>query len=175
MAAGEQSVEAGLEIVLAQAIVQNCQLAAPLSLAQRRSARPPRQPYVAADATPQHATPWELWRDEIDGEEQIYGLKTEVDTSSARFGGTPEYQAQLRGDRFFPGQSSLDLPSFLLEGVTFITEPSRQGFVFWVAMPRDVTIGSFVPINPESIFGQSGSLLDLVRDSWTVVWVGVEG
>ena len=44
-------IQNGLKILLAQAEVFNCQLRQPLSIAQRRNARPAKQPYIACGKT----------------------------------------------------------------------------------------------------------------------------
>ena len=177
-ASGEQTVELGHEIVLAQASVQNCQLAGPLSLAQRRSARPPRQPYVSAGSTTPGGTVWQPWTVSNDGGERVVGLTTSVDTTGARFGSTPDYQAQLRGQRFFEDQSGPVDGPFLLDGLTFLSEPTATGFVFSVILPRTLSIdshGGSLPVNAGGLLDNPKVLTDLVQKHWSVVWVGVEG
>jgi len=172
---GEQTIEQGLEVVLAQATVQNCQLAAPLSILQRRSARPPQQPFIAAGATVSGQTIWEPWTFVDDGEERVIGLTTRVDTSSARFGGTPEYQAQLRGERFFNNDLVPDVGLYVLDGSTFVSLSSPTGFTFSVAMPRSLFGSGSLPFNPNPLLDQPDALVKLVGESWFVVWIGVEG
>jgi hypothetical protein len=172
-AAGEQTVELGIEIVLAQATVQNCQLSAPLSLAQRRSARPPRQPFVAAGESTVGATPWALWR-EPPGGGQVIGVTTQVDTSAGRFAGAPQYQAQLRGDRLFSRQDGPILRAYLLDGMTFVSQPRPNGFTLSVVLPR--SLGTVTtPVNPPEVLTLPGTVLDVVRKNWSVAWVGTEG
>jgi hypothetical protein len=85
-AQGEQTLLTGFELVLAQAQVQNCRLAAPLSVDQRRSARPSQQPFVAAGATDAGNTAWRtLFAASTPGVNAVIGLQTTVDTSAARF------------------------------------------------------------------------------------------
>jgi hypothetical protein len=175
-AQGEQTVETGLEIVLAQATVQNCQLAAPLSLEQRRSARPSQHPTVAAGATPAGSTPWELWTVQSDdGSNVVLGVRTAVDTSEARFGSTPEYQAQLRGPRFLAGSQESDQQAFVMEGTSLIDLPQRDHFTFSVFMPRGLMSFGRTPVNPGWLFDPPSRLVTVVRANWSVVWVGVEG
>lgn len=171
-AQGEQSVESGMEIVLAQARVQNCALAEALSLEQRRSARPLQQPFVAAGQTSRTATPWELWTVDNDGP-VVLGLRTTVDTSSARFGTSPEYQARLDGERLVV--ENVDR-TYILDGTTFIAAPDRNGFTFYVLLPRNLGV-SRLPLNPDFLFEDEGApLLEAAeRARWSVVWVGTEG
>lgn len=176
-AEGEQTVETGLEIVLALATVQNCQLAAPLSLDQRRSARPLRQPFVAAGTTRLGDTPWEAWTISADGVATVLGVKATLDTSVGRFGATPEYQAQLQGNRLINADGTgVEGAFLLLEGMTFVSAPSRHGFDFYVLMPRGL-INAFgsIPVNPNRLFVSAIELVQLIRANWSVAWVGVEG
>ena len=177
-AQGEQAVADGMEIVLAQAMVQNCALAAPLSLEQRRSARPPQQPYVAAGETVIGGTPWEVWsEDNGDGTSEI-GIQTWVDTSAARFGSTPVYQARVAGDRFFFNSPVPGLPefAFVFDGLTLVSDATPAGFTFRVIVPNDMDVGDGTPLNPDSFI--AGTLnkiaIPTARAVWSVVWVGVE-
>lgn len=174
-AQGEQTVESGMEIVLAQATILNCQLAAPLSLEQRRGARAAQQPYVAAGATLLGQTPWELWTIQADGQPLTIGVKATVSTDSARFGTTPEYQAQLGGQNFFAGSLSADQGNFLLLGNGYVAEPARNSFVFNVLLPVELVGLGEILINPHRVVSDSDGLLKLVQENWMIVWVGVEG
>ncbi len=61
-----KEIEAGQKIVLARAEVMNCQLNKVLSVAQRRSARPPKQPYIACGETrPDWELVWLVDRDAV--------------------------------------------------------------------------------------------------------------
>jgi hypothetical protein len=195
---GEQTVASGREIVLAQATIENCQLAAPLSLDQRRNARTSQQPYIAAGETPHGNTEWELWTLSNQAPATptptptgtpappiILGIKTTVDTALAHFGTVPEYQAQLRGPRFIDlsthfgslgsiGSIAVESAIFLLDGTGVIDGADRNSFDFYVLMPHN--FGS--SINNSAFFTSdagSASLLKLVKLNWTVVWIGVEG
>jgi hypothetical protein len=171
-AQGEQAVEAGLEIVLAQATVLNCQLAAPLSVDQQRSARPPGQPYVAAGATPAGATPWEPVTDTPGN--AVVGVRTRVDTSAARFGSTPQYQARVDGPRFISAADANSAP-FILEGTAILSDPDAAGFTLTVFLPRGLTVGN-LEVNPPPLYDPPARLLAAVKAApWSVVWFGVEG
>lgn len=170
-AQGEQSVESGMEIVLAQATVEDCQLAASLSLAQRRSARVSQQPLVVAGTSPKGQTPWELWTVQLNNADDVrLGVKVQIYTEEARFGATPEYQAQLRGDRLIPTNILDPIPSeqlfFYLDGTTFISAASRTSFTLHVLMPMMPGYSSLV---------DDSLVLKIVRERWWVVWIGVEG
>ena len=69
----------------------NCRLSSSLSQAPRRYARPSDQPYIAAGQTEQGRTGWVEWK----AGEQTLGVHVDVDTSAARFKGTPQYLAHV--------------------------------------------------------------------------------
>jgi hypothetical protein len=191
---GEQSVETGIEIVLAQATIQNCQLAAPLSLDQRRSARATQHAYIASGETSLPNMDWQLWKvsDDIPSglsgvdvsgfaaQAPILGVRTTVDTTVARFGAIPDYQAQLQGPRVIllnqtPYSFAIAGGPYqfvVLDGTGFLSQISRDSFDFHVLMP----VG-FGLVNPTPLLSTSGAnaLLDIVQHNWTVAWVGVEG
>lgn len=172
---GDGAVESGMEIVLAQAKVQNCVLAAPLGTEQRRAARPSQQPRVAAGQTPVGDTPWEAWTLTVDNEPVIVGVRVTVDTTEARFGAAPSYQARLAGDRIIPTTQDGQSVTVLLDGTSLITDPARQRFTFAMLLPRELQAGN-LPLNPDWLFANNAqSLLDLIKARWSVVWVGVEG
>jgi hypothetical protein len=174
---GDGAVESGMEIVLAQAKVQNCALAAPLGTDQRRSARPTQQPMVAAGQSPVDSTPWEVWTLTSDPASQVLGVRAKVETSEARFGATPTYQARIAGERIVRlTRTENGVTPCLLEGTAFTTDPDRQGFTMCVLMPRNLPVEGLT-LNPEWLFTGGGQdLLNAVRQAtWSVVWIGVEG
>jgi hypothetical protein len=172
---GDGAVEGGMEIVLAQAKVQNCVLAAALSTEQRRAARPSQQPLVAAGQTPAGSTPWEAWTITVDNESRIIGVRVTVDTTEARFGSAPSYQARLAGDRVINQINDGQPFTFVLDGTPLVSDPARQRFTFAMLLPRELQTGGLA-LNPDSLFNNAAAdLLDTVKTHWSVVWVGVEG
>ena len=177
-AQGEQTLLTGFELVLAQAQVLNCQLAAPLSIDQRRSARPSPQPFVAAGATDAGGTAWRtLTARNASGADVVIGLQTTVDTTAARFTTPPVYQAMLAGNRYMRGPTVGNTPIYLIDGSTSVMSSTRNSFVFDLLMPRDlVGAAPGVPINPGGLFdGSATVLLQLASQNWWVEWVGMEG
>jgi hypothetical protein len=153
----------GLELVLAQAWIQNCQLSRPLSLAARRYARPSQQPYIAAGQTEMGKTAWEAWQ--IDNNPQI-GVLTRVDTSAARFRATPHYVAHIVGGRFLKTNPPGPL---VLVGLTGIAAATPKQFTVEVLLPAFGQ--SDPPVNP-----QLPGIVDVVNNlQWHVVWMGIEG
>jgi hypothetical protein len=163
-------IQNGLKILLAQAEVFNCQLRQPLSIAQRRNARPAKQPYIACGKTSPCVTDWQLLPGD---EESVLGLKVQVDTSVARFSLTPCYSAHIIGERFFSAQIGDEMTSFLLDGFINVSEPSATGFTIRVLMP-DRDIGN-LRLNPSSFFREPSFKGILQKNGWHVAWMGVEG
>ena len=167
-------IQNGLKILLAQAEVFNCQLRQPLSIAQRRNARPAKQPYIACGKTSPSATDWQLLPG---GAQSGLGLQVEVDTSAARFSLTPCYSAHIIGERVFSVQIDGQMTPFLLDGFINVSEPSATGFTLRVLMP-EMDIGN-LPLNPSSFFVEafftSQGRGKLQKNGWHVAWMGVEG
>lgn len=160
----EQLLE-GHELVLAQAWIRNCQLSRPLSLTPRRFARPAQQPYIAAGETGVETTAWELWGE---GAENL-GLLTHVDTSAARFTSTPNYMANVAGDRYLLDDDGLEV---LISGIAIVTDATPDSFTLRVR--TQVERSQIVGDTPVTI------VLDLPtfvseRLRWHVVWMGIEG
>ncbi len=182
-------IDAALRIRLARVEVEQCRLKA-LSIAERRNARPPIQPYVACgEARP-------AWRVETippasiffsgansglfslanlsqvslaaAGSEQPFFLVAEVDTGSAAFRATPCYSAGLRGPRSLSAPASgsdlTDPVEVFADGVVSIEEPTPTGFRVRV-LPLLL------------IDRQTATQVDWSEAvvPWSVVWMGVEG
>jgi hypothetical protein len=66
--------------------------------------------------------------------------------------------------------------TYVLDGTTFIADPDRNAFTFYVLLPRDLRV-SFIPVNPDFLYNDEGApLLEAAhRARWSVVWVGTEG
>ena len=153
-------LEEGIDIVLAQVQIMNCQLSRPLSLAPRRFARPADQPYIAAgQTTNDEENKWERLEE---GDDRV--ITRLVDTSTARFRTTPYYQAHVVGDRHFisgdPGQI------ILINGISSVAAVSPTGFSIQV----HTNIGLIAGPPPDD------DLLDIVNNQlkWHVVWMGIE-
>ena len=164
-------IEQGLSIRLARAEVLNCRLNQPLSVAERRNARPRQQPYTFAGKT---STP-SAWAFDTDGVSGI-DLRLVVDTSDARFKGTPRYFAHAIGKRRVEWQLP-DKPkvSRVLDG--FVRpEPidgSVSAFEFHLLIPR-----MFFTEEEAKVLGEIAKQLvkaDGPLSSWYVEWLGIEG
>jgi hypothetical protein len=147
----------GFELILAQAAVRNCRLSGSLSQAPRRYARPPDQPYIAAGQTEQGRTGWLEWK----VGEQTLGVHVAVDTSAARFKGTPQYLAHVVGDRHVTAGS----------GQLLIVMRTLPAVV--AATPTRFTLQLRIVIEQASV--AIANLPQLVETlQWHVVWTGIE-
>lgn len=160
----------GYDVILASIRIQNCKLSEPVNLDERRDARPADQPYVAAGSTSEGSTVWELWPDQV----SPAGFQTVVDTSQAGFGSTPQYMANVVGNRVAspPGGGKFPTPGQLLDGFVDIVVPSPTSFTLQMTMPF-VASGKY-DLNPEDLLVKD-TLDQLQNDlKWYVVWMGVE-
>jgi hypothetical protein len=152
----------GFDLILAQAWVQNCRLARPLSFKQRRSARPAPLPYIASGRTDPANTVWE----EVKPGDIIVGFATQVDTSPAHFRTTPAYQAHIMGNR----RKLEDPPDWVIDGFTHIRWPTPTGFRLEVMLPEGTIQPGGIPLNPPAPL----SMETLRELGWHVVWLGME-
>jgi hypothetical protein len=105
-------IKDGRKIIVARVEVLNCQLNRQVCIAQRRSARPPKQPYIACGE--EKPTMWDVElilsseerSSELRDETSTvliapFKLVAEVDTSKAGFLTTPSYSARIDGLRLW--------------------------------------------------------------------------
>ena len=142
-------VQKGLRITLARVEVLSCKLRQDVSLAERRSARPDRQPYIACGQQPVAAA------DITVVNETVVSITAEVDTSSAGFLTAPCYSVQFRGTRFKQTEPRIWILTY---------EPS-------VLAPET---GRFQATLMAELFGEIGEDPAVHFADWTVVWMGVE-
>jgi hypothetical protein len=157
-----EQLREGLELILVQAWIQNCQLSRPLSMAARRFARPSQQPYIAAGQTDREKTPWALW----DVNNQTIGVLTHVNTSAVRFRTTPHYMAHVVGERHFSGELGTIL---MVVGFPAIVDATPAGFTLQVLLP-EVAVSN---INTGLVRDPSAGIFNQL--GWHVVWMGIEG
>ena len=195
----KQSVRTGMSIILARAEVLNCQLNRDLSIAERRSALPPRLPYVVCgEETP---TDWDIFILETDATViptklstagitgalvSPLGLTARVDTSAAAFQVMPCYTARVSGPRVKAVGEDDDRTPFAVDGLVSIRNETPTGFdvdvLLLVQLFSHVTSGSLKGVG---MFVSSGTppdpsdpdfrkaFLELFAD-WRAVWMGVE-
>jgi hypothetical protein len=158
-----KDIESGIRIRLARAEVLNCQLNQPLSVAERRNARPAAQPYIAAGNT---STLTNKWNAAVTG----FGVTISVlvDTAAAQFRSTPRYFANVVGDRSL-ALTILGKPTTLvLDGFVRVDAATATQFSFSLLIPS-ILLGNFTPTDVATALKAAG-----VLDAWYVVWMGVE-
>ncbi len=169
-------IQKGLFIVLAQVEIFNCQLKQPVSTAQRRNARPPKQPRIAC-GTASHL-PWQVTR--LDQSQWPFStldaglafvpakFTTQVDTTSGGFAATPCYSARLIGLREIHDPTSGNI--WIQDALIDIPDPVQPNRFTLEAFPvivnfatSDASTDNTVVVNAQSF------------DSWQVAWIGIEG
>lgn len=173
----QEAVQKGMRLRLARAQVLNCQLDRPLSLAQRRNAKPAEQPYVACGSAP--GLKWTL----PNGAESVgVGLQlvATIDTTAAGFRTPPCYSAHLLGSREFTFSVKTKTVKRVLDGFVLLIGPSESGFDFSLLVPD--TLLTKVPEqasdpDPRNDPDFVKQLLDQIdtKNMWRVDWIGVEG
>jgi len=167
LAGPKSQIEQGLLIRLARAEVLNCKLNQPLSIAQRRNARPVQQPYTFAGNTEVGKSVWALLAQQSP---ESISLKLSVNTSAARFRSAPRYFAHVIGDRRVtwgdPGKTS----TRVLDGFGRSEAIEAASFEFHLVIPRMFfeTGEDLAQIGAQLITSNSLS-------NWYVEWLGVEG
>jgi hypothetical protein len=154
----QNTITDGMDIILAQASVLNCQLDSALSLDVRRSARPSQQPYIASGETIAAATVWTV---KVENGQPV-GVTTVVDTSAARFQATPVYFAHVVGPRVINTSSGPQLALTLIS----ISQSTPAAFNCDVYL---FSTDSSAILTPAEV----GAVLNNLQ--WSVVWIGVEG
>ena len=166
-------VREGIDILLAQAWVKNCQLSRTLSLAVRRSARSTVGPYIATGQTSVGQTQWKEWKTG----NVMAGVVAKVDTSAARFNTIPHYLAHVGGERS-SGQVGNPV---LVDGMVQVANADRTEFELRVLLPRNLSVGG-TTVNPTTLFlsidvtTKEYSIVSLINRTlnWYVVWLGIE-
>jgi len=182
--ANRQPVDANLKdlirkqlyIILAQVEVFNCQLKQPVSTAQRRSARPAKQPRIACgmEANPD----WKSTNFSDSNQADIptfgglslfpYWLSAKIDTTSAGFQAAPIYQARLVGPRLFPISANPAASGLVDALVDIATTPAPTPTSF------TIEIYPFRSSVPQVVITAVAGPNDPVIPPWQVAWMGVE-
>lgn len=171
----QRDLESGVRIRLARAEVLNCKLNQPLSVAQRRNAKPALQPFLSAGRT-DTSNDWSLF---LKAGVQI---ALRVHTTSGRFRTPPRYLAQVIGDRVVTVSIDNKDREMVLDGFVRLYKFSDQsaplyntretddslGFIFSMLVPS-VLID---PVKPEDV---KQDKLNLALKNWYVEWMGIEG
>jgi hypothetical protein len=172
----KEAVQNGLRLRLARAQVLNCQLDRPLSLAQRRNAKPAEQPYVACGRA--EALDWTLPHD-VAGLGFGLQIVAAIETAPAGFRTPPSYSAHVVGDREFKFKVGTRTVQRVLDGFVSLMAPSETGFTFSLLIPDSL----FTKV-PESESDpdprkdpqfKKQLLEQIAAKDWRIDWIGVEG
>jgi hypothetical protein len=163
------AIQSGRRIRLARAEVLNCKLEQPLSIAQRRNAKPPAQPYVACGSS--ETADWT-----VSGPSATsnfgYLLRKVVSTSGARFRTTPRYMVHITGSRRFTFTVGNNRVTRMLDGFVVVDEAqSNQSQVAVEVLIPGFMLSIDVPANFEQMLKETLEQKNL----WRVEWLGVEG
>jgi hypothetical protein len=166
LASLKEEIQAGLRLRLARAEVFNCKLNQPLSIAQRRNARPAQQPYTFAGRTLLNGD----WTATSSADAANIELTLKVDTSVAQFRSVPRYFAHVVGER----QVTVDQGRQLILDGFGRPKPntvSAKSFVFSLLVPSMFfTDTDDLTAIARALTGTTGGLKE-----WYVEWLGIEG
>jgi hypothetical protein len=176
IAALNEQVERGLRIRLARAEVLNCKLNQPLSVAHRRNAKPPSQPFIWAGRTRNNLQ----WNPRVSG--FAIEVTARVDTSGARFRTPPRYFANVIGPRELKVVIEGNEVILILDGFERIYSLSNELTPGFKKEDADDRIGfKFSLLIPEMLIDLKTVKLDDVAANlnsalkdWYVEWMGVE-
>lgn len=156
-------IAVGRKLILARAEVFQCQLVS-LSIAERRNARPPTQPFIACGRS---SPAWAISaippvQPGHEFSQQTLLLEGVVSTRTAGFVNTPCYTARIVGPRQLTGLLDGTSVEFFAEGLLSVHDPTAEQFRARILV---VALGlSVVQLeNPGAVFSQ-----------WTIEWMGVD-
>jgi hypothetical protein len=156
-----QEIFDGLRIILARLEVIDCRLRQTISVAQRRSARPARQPYLACGEEILTAT---FDKPDYQRPNRLL-LRAVVDTSAAGFQSPPCYSVRLDRPRIYPDPIITEkIVFYILDSSPLILDPGKKSFKVEMFF-EVVTLGGGTPRNPDLSNPEFG---------WKAVWMGVE-
>ncbi|ABA58328.1 hypothetical protein Noc_1862 [Nitrosococcus oceani ATCC 19707] len=159
----KEDIKNGLKIVLARIEVFNCQLKQDPSIAQRRNARPAKQPYIACG---QVLPEWEFPDSQNQQEQFPLKLKATIETTKAGFLIPPCYSARIEGSRTVEIKTNKSPPDTTLFLVEFMHIEERKA--------EEFTVEDFVCISGIQQEHEE-KVKDHIRSNWNIVWMGVEG
>jgi hypothetical protein len=163
LAALNQDIESGNRIRLARAEVLNCQLNQPLSVAERRNARPAVQPFISAGNTQGLTNTWAAAQSALG-----VTISIAVDTSAAQFRSVPDYFVNAVGDRSVSVTISGAQQTLLIDGFVRVNAATATGFTLSLLIPS-------ILIDRNLDLAKVTAALPAGLKNWSVVWMGVEG
>jgi hypothetical protein len=177
-------LESGARIRLARAEVLNCTLNQPLSVAQRRNAKPAAQPFLWAGRTETNQD----WKATVKG----FGIEiaVRVDTSVAHFRTPPRYFAHAIGVRDMELDINGHKVKMILDGFVRLIMPSDEIKELTEEQKKklkpeekdDRLSFTFSMLIPAILIDRNNVTLDQVKAAlppalkdWYVEWLGIEG
>ena len=160
----KQSMADASMIRLARASIFECKLYSDISIAERRNARPPQQPYIACGIATKvewkvESPPQKLGNSPFVRSLGAY-LSADIATDSGGFRTGPCYFVEIRGKKFFSPKNG----TYYVDGVTSVTSSTATGFHLEI----DVLV--------QCLSGAGGDDIDVSAfEDWQVTWMGVEG
>lgn len=170
------AVLGGMQLRLARAQVLNCKLEQPLSLAQRRNARPAAQPYVASGTADK--LDWKVPAGQAGASGFGVQLVAEVDSTQAAFRTAPCYSAQVMGSREFSFKVKGKTVARLVDGFVMLLAASKSGFRFSLLVPDSLLSTQPASENdpdPTTDDTFAEQLRTQAATLWRIDWIGVEG
>jgi len=165
----KKDIEQGLRLRLARAEVLNCKLNQPLSIAQRRNARPVQQPYTYAGRT---STPG-AWKVASSDPNVGIVLSLQINTQPAQFRSVPRYFAHVVGEREVSWLNDAGVTETrILDGFGRARNVLAASFEFSFLIPK-----MFFANDEElkDIAERIGAEKSELLNHWYVEWLGVEG
>jgi hypothetical protein len=153
-------IESGKRIRLARAEVLNCQLNQPLSILERRNARPAQQPYISAGKD--SANNWKAKKEDLG-----ITLTLQVNTASAQFRSVPRYFANVVGDRSIEVEVDNKPVPLVIDGFVRVDAARATGFTISLLVPSILIDRNIFTLL------KTDKLEEKLKD-WHVVWMGVE-
>lgn len=170
-------IKDGRKIIVARVEVLNCQMNDAPSIAQRRLARPAKQPYIACGS--EEPTEWKFFdvveeapdSVSVTGELSVlpFGLKADIHTDNAGFATTPCYSVRIQGSRVkqLPTTNGNgNLGDCIVDGLVNIVTSQPHSFTVEVLVLAQTLLDSL---------DTQMSRDPTVFSDWQVVWMGVEG
>lgn len=189
----EKAIKTGMKIIIAQVEVADCRLNKPVSLAQRRSARPATQPYIACGVSDLALWKWtpvqqqqfaSIMRNTVQpllmliqsrrferavmapgNIPTIYVIRGRVDTSSAGFVTTPHYSVTVQG------QTISDDSKNLIHAIDLFHRIERAEPTGFEALIFILLVGGRQ--RQRALARHPG--VNWVQSHWRLAWMGVEG
>jgi len=168
------AIRTGLDVVLADVLVQGCRLVAPPDPVRRRLLNPPPAPFAACGSTVAGETVWTL---ASTASGQGWAVSADVDTAEAGFGDVPVYLARLGGDRVWPAGQSPSGRAALVDGAPHVDQPEAGRFRVVVPLVPGTALrtGAAIEVNPPDVIAAAGFADRLTTDrAWYVEWIGVQ-